>query len=445
MKFAVGVCCVAVLQAFGSASVTWTESDDAVVVQNGYTYLSFNKVHGSVDKISGDFSGNGAFSKNNLAEAFALKVSTSGALKTNKCNGSKLTATWVDQTKERASFRVKVSDGCHESEQIASEEWTISLRDGERAVTVSIRGHIVRDAVVDYVLHGVYTNSPSLYGLFPEGVVQMKDNTAACMGAPRPLSRAYALGDSAAIDVLRHAYDTPDIFNGALPAGTAGSRSTVVFKSAHPGFASGFEDVLFGAYPSASTDMLTAWTKSCWDNAQPVQVTNGTTYEFGLSFIPNNYDFPAYLLNDVAATEATVPFDQLRAYLTGIYASPVGCLQSFYDKQKGTIAPTISHPDVGYSPDTNFFDPDNFISLSAMLYSGDAYLLRQVRDVLHRTAETMCGIGKDQVDWYCNATVAAQTVGAPRAVPARGRKHKLFSTGRFNHAAAGSDGEFALL
>lgn len=437
MKIAVGVCCLAVLQAFSSAAVTWSETDDAVVVQNGYTYLSFSKVHASVDKISGDFSGNGAFSKNNLAEPFALKVSTSGTGYSDKCDERKRKATWIDQTKARASFRVQVSDRCQESEQIASEEWTISLQDGERAVTVSIRGRIVRDAEVNYILHGVYTNSPSLYGLFHEGVVQMKDNTAACMGAAQPLSRAYALGDGAAMDILRHGYETSNIFDSAPSA----SRSTVVFKSAHPGFASGIEDVLFGTYPSASTNMLTAWTKSCWNDVQPVHVTNGTSYEFGLSFIPNNYDFPAYLLNDIAATEATVPFDQLRAYLTGIYASPVGCLQSFYAKQKGTIAPTISHPDVGYSPDTNFFDPDNFISLSAMLYSGDDYLVRQVRDVLHRTAETMCGIGKDQVDWYCNATVAAQTVGAPRAVPVRGRKHKLFSTGRFNHALAGGDGE----
>ena len=30
----------------------------------------------------------------------------------------------------------------------------------------------------------------------------------------------------------------------------------------------------------------------------------------------------------------------------------------------------ISHPDVGYAPNTNFFDPDNFIALSALIYSG---------------------------------------------------------------------------
>lgn len=85
----------------------------------------------------------------------------------------------------------------------------------------------------------------------------------------------------------------------------------------------------------------------------------------------------------------------------GIYASPVGCLQTYYDMQTGIIAPTVSHPDVGYSPDSNFFDPDNFLSLSAMLYANDPYLTEQVRLVLERTAETMCGLGNDTIDSYC--------------------------------------------
>ena len=34
---------------------------------------------------------------------------------------------------------------------------------------------------------------------------------------------------------------------------------------------------------------------------------------------------------------------------------------------------------------TNFFDPDNYFTMSALLYSGDAYLQRQARLVLFRT------------------------------------------------------------
>ena len=41
------------------------------------------------------------------------------------------------------------------------------------------------------------------------------------------------------------------------------------------------------------------------------------------------------------------------------------------------IATTIARPSRGYGGNYNFFDPDNFISLSAMIYSGDPYLQGQ--------------------------------------------------------------------
>jgi hypothetical protein len=43
----------------------------------------------------------------------------------------------------------------------------------------------------------------------------------------------------------------------------------------------------------------------------------------------------------------------------------------------------------GYDGTYNYFDPDNFFSLSSMLYSGDAYLQEQVRQVVERTGTFM--------------------------------------------------------
>lgn len=453
-------------------TVTWKEDDQHVVVQNGYTLLSFNKLTNAIDQISADFSGAGAFVNNNLAEPFALKVELSSTNGTKSCANEKNLKTthtptkteWLSKSDKLVSFRVSnIRDHSlckavkSTEDSIASEEWIITLAENMRSATVDIRGEILQDSSVEYILHGIYSNSPSLYGLFPKGVSQMMGNNMACMGSAQPLSRAYVLGDGAAMDIVRHKYGSQHVLDDSDSDTTLQNaqkaHSTVVFRSAHETFASGIEDVLFGTYPSTSGQMTSAWKKTCWNNTTRVTVTKGTTWEFGLTFIPNNYDFPPYLLNNVTATPYTVPFQQLRAYLTGIYASPVGCLQSYYDLQFGTIAPTISHPDVGYSPDTNFFDPDNFISLSAMMYSGDAYLLRQVKYVLSRTAETMCGIGKEQVDWYCNppipaaaegvATLQSAMEGAKQNVshPApRGRKHKLFSTKRFNYSASSTAG-----
>ena len=41
--------------------------------------------------------------------------------------------------------------------------------------------------------------------------------------------------------------------------------------------------------------------------------------------------------------------------------------------------------DHGYNDTFNYFDPDNFISISAILYSGDPYLLDQARRVIERS------------------------------------------------------------
>ena len=40
---------------------------------------------------------------------------------------------------------------------------------------------------------------------------------------------------------------------------------------------------------------------------------------------------------------------------------------------------------------------------SVLIDSGDEYFIEQTRLVLERTAETMCGLGSNQVDMYCNA------------------------------------------
>ena len=424
-----------------TAKLVHTENDNQIVLENGYTYLVFNKLSASIEEIAADFSGNSGYSKNLLTKPFSLQVSEvhNGCAKVQPA-AQNIQVKWLDQSEHL--LRVRVSNILDENrcnDAVASEEWVISLSGDQRAATVDISGEILRDAKVDFILHGIYSDSPSLYGLFPKGVSQMMGNTNACMGSTQPLSRAYVLGNGAAMDILRHDYGTKYKFNeNSVGISGTGSPSSVVFKSAHDDFASGIEDVLFGSYPDASNDMLNAWNRTCWANTVPTAVTKGAMWSFSLTFLPNNYDFPAYLLNAIAETTATVPFEQLRAYLTGAYASPAGCLQSYYGKQFGMIAPTISTPDIGYSPDTNFFDPDNFISLSALLYTGDAYFLRQVKSVLMRTAATMCGIGREQVEAYCNTTLAdlknAHGFGEKVRI---GRQHQLHSTSRFTY----SDGD----
>lgn len=52
----------------------------------------------------------------------------------------------------------------------------------------------------------------------------------------------------------------------------------------------------------------------------------------------------------------------------------------------GQIATTIARPDRGYGGTYNYFDPDNFISMTALIYSGEPFLQEQVGVSLRCTA-----------------------------------------------------------
>jgi len=76
----------------------------------------------------------------------------------------------------------------------------------------------------------------------------------------------------------------------------------------------------------------------------------------------------------------------------GRYASAPGNLMTYPnqvvpDQRVAQIATTIASPGRGYQGTYNYFDPDNFIALSALLYTGDPYLQKQARDVLMRSGQ----------------------------------------------------------
>jgi len=254
---------------------------------------------------------------------------------------------------------------------------------------------------IQSVNHASYTFSlitPSLYGLFADsGVMQMMNqDPSACLGSQDKLTRAYFLGKGGALDIIFNNNNNNNKQQYVFFSNSPSSSTTNVVAKA------GLEFVMAGQYPSIDKNFSTAWSTACWTKADTIDLHTNLTWSLSFTLMPNNYNFPVYALSSMPASATNLPFTDLASFLMGLYASPAGCLQSYYANQKGIIAPTISHPDVGYSPDSNFFDPDNYISLSALMYSGDDYFLSQSRDVIERTAETMCGIGSNQDSDYCD-------------------------------------------
>ena len=113
-----------------------------------------------------------------------------------------------------------------------------------------------------------------------------------------------------------------------------------------------------------------------------------TEYFTNIMIFNDDYYFPSSGLT----TGKNLPIFDLEAMVTGIYGSSPGCLATFDNEVKdgervAQIGTTINRPSRGYGGTYNYFDPDNFISLSAMIYSGDTYLQQQARNVLMRSGQ----------------------------------------------------------
>jgi len=100
--------------------------------------------------------------------------------------------------------------------------------------------------------------------------------------------------------------------------------------------------------------------------------------------------------------------------MTGIYGSAPGCLCTFPNspscpgmegkhQKLGQIATTVAtrYGTRGYAGTYNYFDPDNFFSMTALIYSGEPFLQQQARIVIERSGEYLC-IGDVQKHNKCN-------------------------------------------
>ena len=87
--------------------------------------------------------------------------------------------------------------------------------------------------------------------------------------------------------------------------------------------------------------------------------------------------------------------------MAGIYGSAPGCLCTFPNspacpgmegkhEKLGQIATTVARPDRGYAGTYNYFDPDNFFSMTALIYSGEPFLQEQARTVIERSGAWLC-------------------------------------------------------
>ncbi|CAE8638689.1 unnamed protein product [Polarella glacialis] len=365
------------------ASLFLDESSGQVILANGYVCVSI--VSGAITSLSGDLHGEGDFGVNVLAGAGVTFQAEDGA--GNVWSSAFLQPSDVQFVVLRndpggVELRIEgiqVAGGSRSSSAVAAEAWTLQLMAGDRRLTFRAEGQVLQQASLRAVRRQWEMSPASIYGLFKEGVVQMK---AAAKGADfftseDHLLRLYSLGGpgkeaaqvgNASLDML---FSEPGAVQNVIMSSDSGKH-----------YWSGLQQVLAGGMKST---LLDKWMPG-WGNSPSVEVASNTTWSHTIILGVNNLDFPVARLG----VGPNLPQDDLHAALMGIYASPVGCLCTHRNGVKlgarvAQIATTIAQPIRGYSNNYNFFDPDNYISTSAMLWSNDPYLQQQVRAVIERS------------------------------------------------------------
>ena len=391
----------------GSSLSLSTSPAGSKVMSNGYVCAVLDPSKGSLAELYADFKGEGSYGKNVLAgEGITLDIVSSGG----RNSGSRESVS--SSSSNLGSFSVKtetavaiettftVTASSDDDASSAVETWTLALSPGDRYLSFSASG-LYKSSSSDEKSLGKLssTSSPvavrrtmsfspfSIYGLYDSGPIQMKDaDDKTHFSSYEKLSRLYSLGYSNG-DVDGNTVG--QAFNAAIDISFPPEESasqTVLTAKRNEG--TQLQQVLLGIYP-----VLESWTPSAWSGADPLSAPSGSwssgSTSTPIKLSPNNLDFPAL---SVAKGEGLARQEDVHAFLTGIYGSPTGCLQTHTGLitrgvSLGQIATTIARPDFGYGGTYNYFDPDNYISTSAMMMSGDPYLQENVKKVLLRSGD----------------------------------------------------------
>lgn len=364
-----------------------------LVISNGFVKLLVSVQQPAVVGLYADFSGQGVFNKVPILSSWRLeREDDSGSV----FNPSPAALSILSNTSDLASISLSgiVDDMKNPS---AEETWLISLHRDSRLFSFNTSGTMTKTISAKSIKHSLGFEALSIFALFDRGVVQMKgaksSNHFFC--GTDTLSSVYGLGGGTAFDLRRQV------------SGSASKQ--VILLSLSSG--SGLENVLAGRY-SGSTDV---WTKG-WEVSKKADIKKGTTWKTSINLSPNNFNFPTFDLT----TGSNLPSKDLEALLTGALGTSPGCLCTYDNevvegKRVAQIATTIAHPGRSYSGNYNFFDPDNFISLTGLMYAGNSYLQEQARLVIERSGAFLKSNGqlphhfKKDVPTYSALSGAEQT------------------------------------
>eukprot|EP01135_Chromosphaera_perkinsii_P003065 Nk52_evm12s234 gene=Nk52_evmTU12s234 len=379
---------------------------DGFVLQNNFVSLTFDKEKNSVVCLRADFLGHRRFesdltpSLSSLPRPGCLLAGRGITSVVEKGDGEGVSLSSVKFVFNPSSESVVVhvskasvgGEGANGSQIEVIESSEFTLPSHSRSVRVRYLGKVAVGKVpVSRVGVSIQTDRASQYGQTVGGAFQMMGHSDMILPSAEALQRWYAIANAP---------------RGSTNAGAVDVRVDKVRKS-HPSYSSSSShqsspfvyvygsntegvksSVAILAIGNVSPNEMGRWipaAHSVTDTSGESISSQGFDWEIEMTITPNNLNFPSGRVS----TTKNLPLHDLHAILMGAYGSPAGCLHTLFTSTKGFIAPTIASPEVGYSNNYNFFDPDNFIALSALLHLSDPYLNSQVKTILLTTSAQM--------------------------------------------------------
>ena len=374
----------------GVGIATMTQTSTEVTLGNGYVQVGFDLLQPGINLLAGDLTGTGRYGENVAAASsssdplheggiFLARTDAGGAdFASTEAAGPNLHVAVLSDTPSLVVVRV---DGIvdNPADPLVTSSWTLSLGANSRTFRLQTSTRALRPASVAGVRIVSWLQTPSVYGLFQQGVAQMIGNAGApYFAVDSPLQRVYTLGTGGAFDLM--------------PTDESLQRQTLLLSSdgvSNP-YQSGVEEVLAGTYPQEAQ-----WSSAPWASAPATAVTAGQTWTTDDRIAVNDHAFPVGTLG----TGPNLPDQDLEAMYTALYASTVGMLN------------TIQYPGeqaVNLNPETyagvfNFWDPESWMGVNGLVDTGDPYLINQARTVLEKTGAAIAPDG--QVPHHFTGTV----------------------------------------
>ena len=363
----------------------------AVVIENSRVRVTVDYL-GAVS-VAGNYEGSGTFGADAVVRMTTRVSSATGYDALVLCETPRVVA----NNSEVQTIELLQAIDCT-SKGGVSEVLTLSVRTDSNIVEFSSLGK---------GSGSVYRSIPfagdSVYNVFGKGVVQMMQTTLVRR------KNKYATYDS-----VRNAYALGAVKNGAATAGKNCGAITRLSTTSPDGgkhlkvVTAELGNVVFAEYLTrCSLTQQYHYTENTWDTATSKTFNKGcapsdTVQQWNSSFAisANNHDFPIFEDGKgIVSADAEDSKKDYIAFMTGVYGSPVGTLCTHPNQIQngvtvGQMATSVATPERGYPDGFNFFDPDNYIALSAILYAADATLMGEVRKVLDRSADLISETGQ---------------------------------------------------